>query len=139
MKKILITLFCFQLLLSCNSGNDSIESRINDAKENRAKVGKVIDQRVNNVKPNLPITFENGVIWEDIVNEYDINQVHIYKVSSESIDIVMNYISKNQLIVDNKAANAHRQAVRHGINLVYRYYYNNEMIKEIKIEPQDFK
>jgi|14BtaG_2_1085337.scaffolds.fasta_scaffold01456_3 hypothetical protein len=139
MKKILLLLICLPLLFSCNSKNNSFEERINNAKKNRERIGKIINQRVNEIKPKLPIDFENGVIWEDVFNEYDVSQVFVYSVSYDGIDIVMNYISKNQMIEDMKAANAYKLSVKHGINSVYRYYHNGNLIKEIKIEPQDFK
>ena len=138
MKKLLLILLCLPMLYSCNSGNNSAEERIKDAKENRERVGKLIDQRVNEIKPKLPIDFENGIIWEDVFNEYDVSQVFVYRVSYEGVDLVMNYISKNQMIEDTKAADAYKLAVKHGINSVYRYYYNNELLKEIRIEPQDY-
>ena len=138
MKKLLLVLLALPLLYSCNSNNNSAEARIKDAKENRQKIGKSIDQRVNEVKPRLPIDFENGIIWEDFFNEYDVSQVFVYRVSYEGVDLVMNYISKNQMIEDSKAADAYKLAVKDGINSVYRYYYNNELLKEIKIEPQDY-
>ena len=136
----------FTAIFYCCSGQDkgnknfieSVEERLLDVEENRRKVGKIIDQRVAEVKPNLPYDFKNGIIFQDVINEYDINQVFVYSVSDEGVDIVLNYISKNQLIQDSKAADAYKLAVKHGINSVYSYYHNNELLKEIRIEPQDY-
>jgi hypothetical protein len=90
------------------------------------------------LKPKLPIDFENGIILQDVMNEYNISQVFIYSVSDEGVDRVLNYISKNQLIEDSKAANGHELALEFRINSVYRYYHDNELLKEIRIEPQDY-
>ena len=52
----------FTAIFYCCSGQDkgnknfieSVEERLLDVEENRRKVGKIIDQRVAEVKPNLP-------------------------------------------------------------------------------------
>ena len=46
---------------------------------------------------------------------------------------------KDQLVEDMKSSDSYKSPVKYKYNLVYRYYYNGNIIKEIKIEPQDFK
>ena len=90
--KNIVLIFISLILLSCNS--DYSDNRIKKAQENRLKVGKVIDRNINKLKPKLPYDFNNGVIWIDVVKEFDFNMVYEYEVSYSGLEIVNNAISK---------------------------------------------
>lgn len=117
---------------------EKISDKINNVKENRERIGISIDKGVNEIKPMLPIDFENGIVWKDAINEYNANRVFIYEVSNEGLDVVEKFISKNQLLQDSKAGDAYKIAKDVGINCIWRYYHNDKLIKEIVIEPQDW-
>ena len=98
-----------------------------------------IDRNINKLKPKLPYDFNNGVIWIDVVKEFDFNMVYEYEVSYSGLEIVNNAISKNQIIQDMKASESYKTPVKYGYNHIYRYYYDGVIFKEIKIEPQDYR
>jgi bifunctional DNA-binding transcriptional regulator/antitoxin component of YhaV-PrlF toxin-antitoxin module len=94
------------------------------------------------VQSFLPYDFNNGIVWIKAINEDNLRSVKIYDVSEEGISVVENYISKSQIMEELKAVPkkaGYKISQENKIVSVWRYYYNNTLIKEIIVYPQEWE
>ena len=133
MRKLIL---CLLLIFGCNSNSNlTLDQRLSNVDDDRKERGELIDGIISGLKDayDLPMNFGEGIVWVDVINERDRYFVYKYEVEPNTNGI--NYVSKTSIISDMRAANGFEFAKPSGIIMVWRYFTENQMIKEIIVEP----
>jgi len=126
MKRILSILLISVILFSCGENNKTF-------------IDKLVDDTKSSI--SLPHQVRIGTL-EDVLNENNNSIVFIYYISSIN-KLLDNNIEKKTMTDDMRDGKSklYREYSERKINLIYRYYKssgNNELLKEIKIKPEDW-
>ena len=97
-----------------------------------------IEQGIKELQSMIPVN-ANGMTLVNAVNENDTDLVYVYELQNEnSLNIIKNLVNKGTLIKNMMSNNGSQFFITNNIVGVWRYYYNKELIKEIKINPSDY-
>tara|TARA_B110000305_G_C19237011_1_gene538026 strand:+ start:95 stop:922 length:828 start_codon:yes stop_codon:yes gene_type:complete len=97
-----------------------------------------IEEGIKELQSMIPMD-ANGMTLVNAINENDTDLVYVYDLQNDnSLNIIKNLVNKSTLIKNMMSNNGSQFFITNNIVGVWRYYYNKELIKEIKIKPSDY-
>ena len=102
--------------------------------------GETIDKMNRDVQQFLPYDFGNGIVWTQSINEDNLRAVKIYNVSEQGISMVKG-MTKNEIMGELRAVpndEGFKISKEKKIISVWRYYYQDNLIKEIIVNPDEW-